>query len=88
MGAIELSTMNVVSCRPDYVNAETTVAFFAQLKVAYRTAPKIHIILDRSGYHRSQLVREQALEKNIELHFFTTLQSKSQLNRAAMEGHE
>jgi len=69
MGAIEHSTMNVVSCRPDYVNAETTVAFFAQLKVAYPTAPKIHIILDQSGYHRSQLVREQALEKNIELHF-------------------
>lgn len=69
MGAIELATMNVVSCRPDYVNAETTVAFFAQLKIAYPNAPKIHIILDQSGYHRSLLVREQALEKNIELHY-------------------
>lgn len=69
MGAIELSTMNMVSCRPDYVNAETTVAFFEQLKIAYPNAPKIHIILDQSGYHRSQLVRDNAAEQNIVLHY-------------------
>lgn len=69
VGAIELATMNVISCRPDYVNAETTVAFFDQIKTAYLNAPKIHIILDQSGYHRSQLVRDAALEKNIELHY-------------------
>jgi len=69
MGAIELATMNVISCRPDYVNAETTVAFFDQIKTAYPNAPKIHIILDQSGYHRSQLVRDAALEKNIKLHY-------------------
>lgn len=69
MGAIELATMNVVSCRPDYVNAETTVAFFDQLKLAYPLAPSIHIILDQSGYHRSQLVRDEALKRNIVLHY-------------------
>lgn len=69
VGAIELATMNVISCRPDYVNAETTVAFFDQIKTAYPKAPKIHIILDQSGYHRSQLVRDAALEKHIELHY-------------------
>jgi hypothetical protein len=69
MGAIELSTMYVVICRPEYENGETTVAFFDQLKTAYPDAPKIHIILKQSGYHRSQLVRETALEKNIELHY-------------------
>lgn len=69
VGAIELATMNVTSCRPDYVNAETIVAFFDQIKTAYHGAPKIHIILDQSGYHRSQLVRDAALEKNIELHY-------------------
>lgn len=69
MGAIELSTMNVVSCRPDYVNAETTVTFFDQLKVSYPGAPSIHIILDQSGYHRSQLVRDEALKRNIVLHY-------------------
>ena len=69
MGAIELTSMNVVSCRPDYVNAETTVAFFDQLKAAYPIAPSIHIILDQSGYHRSLLVREEALKRNIVLHY-------------------
>jgi transposase len=69
VGAIELATMNVISCRPDYVNAETTVAFFDQIKTAYPKAPKVHIILDQSGYHRSQLVRDAALEKHIELHY-------------------
>ena len=69
MGAIELSSMKVVSNLPEYVNAETTVAFFDQLKGTYPDAPKIHIILDQSGYHRSQLVKDSALEKNIELHY-------------------
>lgn len=69
MGAIELTSMNVVSWRPDYVNAETTVAFFDQLKAAYPAAPNIHIILDQSGYHRSLLVRDEALKRNIVLHY-------------------
>lgn len=69
MGAIELATMKVVSCRPDYVNTETTVAFFDQLKLVYPLAPSIHIILDQSGYHRSQLVRDEALKRNIILHY-------------------
>ena len=38
IGAIALTTMNVVSCRPEYVNAETTVAFFDHLKTAYPDA--------------------------------------------------
>jgi transposase len=48
---------------------QTTVGFFERLKIAYPDAPKIHIILDQSGYHRSQLVRDAALDKNIELHY-------------------
>jgi transposase len=64
-----LNTMNVVSCCPDKVNGETTVAFLEQLKEAYPNAPKIHIILDQSGYHRSQLVKDAAVEKAIELHY-------------------
>lgn len=69
MGAIELNSMNVVSCRPDYVNAQTTVNFFDQLKLAYPMAPSIHIILDQSGYHKSLFVQDEALKKNIVLHY-------------------
>jgi transposase len=69
MGAIELGEMRVVSHCPEYVNAETTVAFFDQLKAAYPQAPKIHIVLDQSGYHRSQLVKDTAQKMGIVLHY-------------------
>lgn len=69
MGAIELNSMNVISQLPEYVNAETTVVFFDKLKETYPNASRIHIILDQSGYHRSQLVKDSAVEKNIELHY-------------------
>ena len=48
---------------------EKMSGFFDQLKSAYPLAPSIHIILDQSGYPRSQLVRDEALKKNIVLHY-------------------
>lgn len=69
MGAVELTEMRVTSCCPEYVNADTTVAFFHQLKAAYPVASKIHIILDQSGYHKSKLVQQAAAEMNIDLHY-------------------
>lgn len=69
MGAVELTEMKVTSCCPEYVNAETTMAFFHQLRAAYPTAPKLHIILDQSGYHKSKRVQQVAEEMNIELHY-------------------
>jgi len=69
MGAIELASMNIVSWHPEYVNAETTIEFFEQLKAAYPCAPSIHIFLDQSGYHRSLLVREKASSMNVVLHY-------------------
>jgi transposase len=69
MGAVELAEMKVTSCCPDYVNTETTISFFELLKTTYPNAPKIHIILDQSGYHKSKLVQQAAVEMNIELHY-------------------
>jgi transposase len=69
LGAIELATMTVISCCPEFVNAETIVEFFDRLHDAHPDAPMIHIFLDQSGYHRSKLVEEEALKKNIKLHF-------------------
>ena len=68
-GAIELSTMKVVTQQTLTVNAETTCAFLGKLKEAYATASKLHIILDGSGYHRSEAVRDAAVKNDIELHF-------------------
>lgn len=57
------------SCQLERHLEETTVAFFDQLKAAYPAAPNIHIILDQSGYHRSLWVRDEALKRNIVLHY-------------------
>lgn len=69
MGAIDLTTMNVVSWHPEFVNGETTVNFLKQIKEAYPNAPKIHFILDQSGYHRSQIVKDFAEKESIILHY-------------------
>ena len=72
VGAIELKTMNVVSNFVETVNSQTILGFFDQLQQAYPRAKTIHVILDQSGYHRSQAVKEGAGLRNIELHFLPT----------------
>ena len=69
LGAIELHTMNKVMSCPEAVNAETTVEFLGLLKEAYPHAPRIHMILDQSGYHRSQRVQTFAEQASIQLHY-------------------
>jgi transposase len=69
MGAIELSTMKVTSWRPELVNGESTIEFLKQLQAAYSLAPRIHVILDNSGYHRSERVKAFAKTNHIELHY-------------------
>jgi transposase len=69
IGAIELNTMTVISDFVETVNANTVTSFFEKLKQSYPTAEKLHIILDQSGYHRSQAVKKAALLYNIELHY-------------------
>jgi transposase len=69
IGAIELKTMTVTSEFVETVNADSIKSFFEKLKKAYPKAEKLHIILDQSGYHRSQAVKEAALLSDIELHY-------------------
>lgn len=69
IGAIELASMDVQSAFVETVNAQTTEAFFDQLKAAYPHAPKLHLILDQSGYHCSRQVQEGAIARGIELHY-------------------
>ena len=70
IGAIELNTMNVISdVDVETVNAQTVLALFDKLNLHYPNAPKIHIILDCAGYHRSQELQNGARLRNIELHF-------------------
>jgi transposase len=69
MGAIELSTMKVLTTYPDLVNKETTVNFLSYLKASYPMASKIHVILDQSSYHTSGLVKNFAKAESIDLHY-------------------
>jgi transposase len=68
IGAIELKSTTVHSAFVDVVNVLTILAFFDQLKAAYPNAPKIHVILDQAGYHRSHELQKQAAAKGIVLH--------------------
>ncbi len=69
MGAIELKSMKVTSCCPDKVNTDTTITFFDQLRAAYPEAPKVHVILDQAGYHKSRETQEAAIKRHIKLHY-------------------
>lgn len=69
IGGIELSTMTVTCECVETVKADTISRFFAKLKEGYPQAEKLHVLLDQSGYHRSQAVKEAALSHPIELHY-------------------
>jgi transposase len=69
MGSIELATLKSVVIPFDHVNGTTTCEFLATLKKAYPKAPKLHVILDQSGYHRSEMVRAFVKNESIELHY-------------------
>ena len=68
-GALHLQSMNLTYAHYDTINAVSLIDFLGQLKKAYPLAPKVHIILDQAGYHRSQDVSEFAEKNNIILHF-------------------
>ena len=68
-GAIDLKEMKVISQDFETINGATTVAFLTQVKNNYEPKKTIHIILDNSGYHRSNEVKEFVKKNGIKLHF-------------------
>lgn len=68
-GAINLSEMKVISDEFQTINGEVTVSFLAKVHEHYDFAKNIHIILDNSGYHRSNIVKEFCEKQKIKLHF-------------------
>ena len=68
-GAINLATMSVFHDSYETINGSTTVDFLKLLEVNYPDAPKIHVMLDQSGYHRSTEVTEFVKNSRIVLHF-------------------
>jgi transposase len=61
--------MKVVTGQYNTINGESITDFFKIIKDAYPSAAKLHIILDQSGYHRSEAVKKHAEQHGIILHF-------------------
>ena len=69
VGAIQLGNIaEAMTAQYETINGESIIDFMSKLRCQYGSMT-IHLILDRSGYHRSILVAEKAIELNIKLHF-------------------
>lgn len=68
-GALNLETMTATIAPYETLNTESMVAYFALLKQTYPNARRIHLILDRGSYNRSQKTQEAAREAGVVLHY-------------------
>ena len=71
VGAIELGNLEkaVIRSYEKTVNGEAIVDFLQNIRQSYQDYSTIHLVLDGAGYHRSQLVVEEAEKLNIKLHY-------------------
>ena len=69
MGAYELEEHKLVYKEVEKVNAKEIKAFLEQIRDCYEASPRIHLIWDNAGYHRSKEVQAWAKELRIELHY-------------------
>ena len=70
IGAIELGNISeTVTNTYETINTEAVSAFFQKLREQYPIKLKLHIILDQSGYHRSDDLKKAAKKLNIRLHY-------------------
>lgn len=70
MGAIELDNLSTIQIL-DYetINAQAVVDFLRQVKQKHQSARRIHLILDKAGYHRADEVKKEAKKLKIKLHY-------------------
>lgn len=68
-GAIDLERMEPVVRYDDTINADSTIALFDQLLLAYAYAACIHVICDNARYYRSKAVQAYLENSRIKLVF-------------------
>lgn len=69
VGAIEVGQIaQTKTAQYQTINAESIINFMSNLRSEYGSKT-IHLILDRSGYHRAESVAKRAESLNIKLHF-------------------
>lgn len=70
LGALNLEKMEVLTQESDTINAIEIKRFFDDLQAKMPSVAKIHIVLDRAGYNRSQEIADYLLKNNrIRLHY-------------------
>jgi transposase len=68
VGALNLESMTVTSAAYETVNSESLDNFFSMVRVSYKDAPTIHVILDRGPYNISNDTKESAKKYGVTLH--------------------
>src|SRR5277367_4752877 len=72
LGSINLGTMDVTIASHEKINSESMEKHFAALRKKYPKAPRIHQILDRGSYNKSENTRNSAKKYGIILHHLPT----------------
>ena len=68
MGSINLETMSLTIASHKAINSDAMECHFKALRAKYPKAPKIHLILDRGPYNRSQKTQDAAKKYGIQIH--------------------
>lgn len=70
IGAMELENIDQTTVAEyQTINANSVTDFFKKLREKYPIDAKLHIILDQAGYHRSDELKKEAKNLNIDLHY-------------------
>ena len=69
MGALNLTTMQLVRCSFETINGTATIDFLRILEASYPGARNIQLILDRAGYHTCEEVSEYLKTSRVRVHF-------------------
>jgi|SRR5580704_5866947 transposase len=70
IGVIKLNDLASTIVRQyDTINAQSIIEYLRVIRNKYPSDKRIHLILDRAGYHRAKEVKKEAKKLNIKLHY-------------------
>jgi len=70
IGAIKLNDLASSIVRQyDTINAESIIEYLRIIRKEYQSDKRIHLILDRAGYHCAKNVKKEAKKLKIKLHY-------------------
>ncbi|HAT8068166.1 TPA: IS630 family transposase [Legionella pneumophila] len=70
IGVIKLNDLSSTIVRQyDTINAQSIIEYLHVIRSEYKSGKRLHLILDRAGYHRAKEVKKEAKKLNIKLHY-------------------